>query len=124
MSFLGLLIVAALGSVVALASLKPNAFSVSRSAVMNAPANSVFAKLADFRASKSWSPWAKLDPNAKENFEGPESGVGSSFAWSGNRKVGAGKMTMASGIGSATNCWASSSISSGRCGERAPPPSS
>jgi hypothetical protein len=94
MSFLGLLIVAALGGVVALASLRPNAFSVSRSAVIDAPAESIFAKLADFRAWRDWSPWAKLDPNATESFEGPESGVGSSFAWSGNRKVGAGRMTI------------------------------
>jgi len=94
MSFLGLLIVAALGGVIALASLKPNAFSVSRSAVIDAPADSIFSKLADFRAWKDWSPWAKLDSNAKESFDGPESGVGSSFAWSGNRKVGAGKMTI------------------------------
>ncbi|MGA9600893.1 MAG: SRPBCC family protein [Methylocystis sp.] len=94
MSFLGLLIVAALGGVVALASLKPNSFSVSRSAVISAPAESVFARLVDFHAWKDWSPWARLDPNATESFEGPESGVGSSFAWSGNRKVGAGKMTI------------------------------
>jgi len=62
--------------------------------VIEAPADSVFARLVDFRAWKEWSPWARLDPDAKESFEGPESGVGSSFAWSGNRKVGAGKMTI------------------------------
>jgi len=94
MSFLGLLIVAALGGVIALASLRPNTFSVSRSAVIAAPAESVFARLVDLHAWKEWSPWARLDPNATESFEGPESGVGSSFAWSGNRKVGAGKMTI------------------------------
>ncbi|HTO79706.1 MAG TPA: SRPBCC family protein [Methylocystis sp.] len=94
MSLLGLLIVVALGGVIALASLKPNVFSVSRSAVIDAPAESVFARLVDFHAWKDWSPWARLDPNAKESFEGPESGVGSSMAWSGNRKVGAGKMTI------------------------------
>jgi len=94
MSFLGLLIVAALGGVIALASLKPNTFSVSRSAVIDAPAEAVFARLVDFHAWKDWSPWARLDPDAKESFEGPESGVGSSMAWSGNRKVGAGRMTI------------------------------
>ncbi len=94
MSFLGLLIVAALGGVVVLASLKPNTFSVSRSAVIDAPAETVFAKVVDFHAWRDWSPWARLDPNATESFEGPQNGVGSSFAWSGNRKVGAGKMTI------------------------------
>jgi len=94
MSFLGLLIVAALGGVVALASLKPDIFSVTRSALIDAPPEAVFAKLVDFHAWKEWSPWARLDPNATRSFDGPESGVGASFAWSGNRKVGAGKMTI------------------------------
>ncbi len=94
MSFLGLLIVAALGGVIALASLKPNVFSVSRSAVIEAPAESVFARLVDFHEWSAWSPWAKRDPSATTSFEGPESGVGASMAWSGNRKVGAGKMTI------------------------------
>jgi uncharacterized protein YndB with AHSA1/START domain len=94
MSSLALLIVLVLGGVVALASLRPNSFSVSRSAVIQAPAESVFARLVDFHAWRDWSPWASLDPNATESFNGPQSGVGSSFAWSGNRKVGAGKMTI------------------------------
>ena len=94
MSFLGLLIVAALGGVIALASLKPNVFSVSRSAVIDAPAGAVFARLVDLHEWSAWSPWAKRDPNATESFDGPESGVGASMAWSGNRKVGAGKMTI------------------------------
>lgn len=94
MSLLGLLIVAILGGVVALASLKPNTFSVARSAVIAAPAEAVFARLVDFHEWRDWSPWAKLDPNATSTFEGPNSGVGASMAWSGNRKVGAGRMTI------------------------------
>jgi uncharacterized protein YndB with AHSA1/START domain len=94
MSFLGLLIVAGLGGVVALASLRPNVFSVSRSAVIQASPEAVFSRLVDFHAWRDWSPWAKLDPHATESFEGPQSGVGASLAWSGNRKVGAGKMTI------------------------------
>ena len=43
---------------------------------------------------QEWSPWAKLDPNAKTTFEGPQSGVGSAFAWAGNSQVGEGKMTI------------------------------
>jgi len=94
MSILGLLIVALLGGVIAAASLKPDAFSVSRSAVIAAPASAVFARLVDFREWSAWSPWARLDSQATNTFDGPESGVGASFAWSGNRKVGAGKMTI------------------------------
>jgi hypothetical protein len=40
------------------------------------------------------SPWEKLDPNMQKTFEGPAAGVGQSYAWNGNKKVGKGKMTI------------------------------
>ncbi len=94
MTYVLLLILAALGGVIALASLRPEAFSVSRSAVIEAPASAVFEKVSDFKQWEAWSPWAKLDPNVKNSFEGPPAAVGSSFEWAGNAKVGAGKMTI------------------------------
>ncbi len=42
---------------------------------------------------QDWSPWAKLDPQCKVVFSGPATGVGASFSWAGNNKVGAGSMT-------------------------------
>ena len=36
----------------------------------------------------------KLDPAAKNTFQGPESGVGAIFSWAGNNEVGEGKMTI------------------------------
>jgi hypothetical protein len=91
---LSLLFVVLLGAIVVLASLKPDAFRVTRVAHMEAPAEAVFARLVDLRQWQAWSPWAKRDPNAKNVYDGPESGVGSSLAWDGNAKVGAGKMTI------------------------------
>jgi len=38
--------------------------------------------------------WAKLDPDAKITFEGPDSGQGTVMTWVGNDKVGEGKMTL------------------------------
>ena len=40
----------------------------------------------DFHKWDAWSPWAKLDPNAKTAFEGPSAGEGAVFAWAGNRR--------------------------------------
>ena len=48
----------------------------------------------DLHKWNEWSPWAKLDPNAKNTFEGGAVGKGASFAWDGNDQVGAGKMTI------------------------------
>jgi hypothetical protein len=89
-----LLLLGLLGGVIAVASLRPEAFRVSRSAIVGAPASAVFEEIADFRKWESWSPWAKLDPNVKNSFDGSPGAVGSSFEWSGNSKVGAGKMTL------------------------------
>ncbi len=54
----------------------------------------VFPHVNELKAWDAWSPWAKLDPNAKTTFEGPASGNGAVFAWSGNDEVGEGKMTI------------------------------
>ena len=54
----------------------------------------MFDQVNDFHKWEAWSPWAKLDPNAKVAFEGPPSGTGTIMTWDGNDKVGQGKMTL------------------------------
>lgn len=75
-------------------ALQPANFRVTRSATFNAPAETVFAQVNDFHKWDVWSPWAKLDPNAKNSFDGPASGVGAIMAWAGNKDVGEGRMTL------------------------------
>ena len=71
-------------------------FVITRSAEINAPSDKLFPLVNDFHNWNSWSPWAKLDPNMKTTYSGPESGVGSEYAWTGNDEVGEGKMTIKS----------------------------
>jgi len=73
---------------------QPNDFQVERSATMSAPPDAVFEQVNDLHKWEHWSPWARLDPNAKNTFEGPESGKGAVFRWAGNDKVGEGAMTI------------------------------
>lgn len=75
-------------------ALQPSEYRVERSVTIDAPASEVFANVNDFRKWEAWSPWAKLDPNAKVAFEGPEAGQGAVMTWDGNDNVGAGKMTL------------------------------
>ena len=75
-------------------ALRPDEFCVSRSATIFAPPAVVFGYVNDLHKWQEFSPWAKLDPAAKNSFEGPGSGVGASFAWAGNGKVGEGRMTI------------------------------
>lgn len=39
-----------------------------------------------------WSPWEDLDPDLKREYTGEPGAVGSTYAWSGNRKAGSGTM--------------------------------
>jgi hypothetical protein len=39
-----------------------------------------------------WSPWEDLDPDLERDYTGEPGAVGSTYAWSGNRKAGSGTM--------------------------------
>jgi uncharacterized protein YndB with AHSA1/START domain len=75
-------------------AMQPADFRVTRSVTVNAPPAIVFAQVNDFHKWDAWSPWAKLDPNAKTSFEGPAAGEGAVFRWAGNKEVGEGSMTI------------------------------
>lgn len=93
---LGLLLAVVAGAAVLflVVSSRPDTFSISRSAVMPAPPARVFPQVNDLRKWDAWSPWAKLDPDSKVTFSGPETGEGSSMTWNGNQEVGEGTMTI------------------------------
>jgi len=73
---------------------RPDEFKVVRSATIAAPPPTVFEQVNDFHKWDAWSPWAKLDPACKNTFDGAAAGKGAIFAWDGNNKVGAGRMTV------------------------------
>jgi uncharacterized protein YndB with AHSA1/START domain len=72
-------------------ALQPSEFRVERTATIPAPPVTVFEQVNDFHKWEAWSPWAKLDPNAKMTFEGN----GTIMTWDGNSQVGQGKLTIA-----------------------------
>ena len=91
-------ILAAVGAVVVVflivVALQPSDFRVERSATMRAPAPAAFAQVNDFQNWRAWSPWEKLDPALKRQYEGPKAGTGAVYAWQGNKDVGEGRMTI------------------------------
>lgn len=90
--------VAAIAAILLLLSIvvamQPSEFHIARSAKMSAPAEKVFAQVNDFHKWDAWSPWVKMDPNAKSTFEGPAEGTGAIFRWAGNADIGEGSMTI------------------------------
>jgi len=87
-------LMALVAAFVIVVALQPAEFKIARSITIDAPAAEVFPQVNDLHNWEAWSPWAKLDPNAKNTFEGPPAGTGSIFKWAGNEKVGEGMMTV------------------------------
>jgi uncharacterized protein YndB with AHSA1/START domain len=75
-------------------AMRPNEFRIERSDLMNAPPAKVFEQVNNFHKWDDWSPWAKLDPNCRNVFEGAPAGQGAGFFWDGNQKVGSSRMTI------------------------------
>lgn len=73
---------------------RPAEFRIARSRTMAAPPETVHAHINDFRRWPAWSPWEKLDPAMKREVSGAPSGPGATYYWSGNDRVGEGRMTI------------------------------
>lgn len=69
-------------------------YEVKRATTINADPKAVYSKIVDLHEWPAWSPWEAMDPDMTKRYTGPDSGVGASYAWNGNRKVGEGKMTI------------------------------
>ena len=92
--FLLVILYFALAALAAWIIMRPNRFVVTRWRIVDAPPQEVFRHIDELRNWQAWSPWAKLDPAATNTYEGPAAGAGAVFAWSGDKKVGAGRMTI------------------------------
>lgn len=81
-----------IAAVLVYAASRPDSFRFSRSTRIAAPPERILPLIEDFREWPRWSPFEKLDPEMKRTFGGPPRGVGSTYAWEGNGKAGAGRM--------------------------------
>ncbi len=69
----------------------PERLQVERSIVIRADASKVYPYISNFRLFNQWSPWAKIDPDVKHTYEGPEQGQGAIMHWrSEHTEVGKG----------------------------------
>src|SRR3569623_1821800 len=89
-----LVLVLLVGGFAIVVAVQPADYKVTRSGTLAAAPATVFAQVNDFHQWEAWSPWAKLDPGAKNSVEGPPAGTGAAFAWAGNKEVGEGRMTI------------------------------
>jgi uncharacterized protein YndB with AHSA1/START domain len=74
------------------AAMKPDRFRIARAIRIDAPAAAIYPHIAGMERFKAWSPWQDKDPGMTQTMGGPAEGVGSWMEWSGNGKVGQGRM--------------------------------
>ena len=86
-AMLGLAALLALGGLL----LSPK-FKVARNTLVAAPADKVYALVANPRGWKAWSVWNQRDPAMQIIYTGPESGAGAAWAWK-SASEGDGKMS-------------------------------
>jgi Polyketide cyclase / dehydrase and lipid transport len=89
-----LVLVALLAVFLIVVALQPSDYRVERTTTIAASPAQVFPHVNNLHKWEAWSPWAKIDPDAKVTFEGPEAGNGAVMTWDGDDNVGAGKMTL------------------------------
>lgn len=75
-------------------ALQPAEFRIVRVGQIDADPATVFGMVNNMRTWNTWSPWMKLDPNAKLTYEGPEEGVGAGYTWDGKKNMGSGKLSI------------------------------
>src|SRR5499426_2468901 len=73
---------------------RPDHFRVERTATLAASPAALFEHVNNHHKFAVWNPFMKLDPNVKNTYSGPESGVGAVCSWEGNSKIGAGSATI------------------------------
>ncbi|HUK63199.1 MAG TPA: SRPBCC family protein [Dongiaceae bacterium] len=78
----------------AVVSSRPATYHIERSATLAGTPEAIYTHLADFHQWDAWSPWARIDPRMKTSFSGAASGAGAVYEWTGNDKVGQGRMTI------------------------------
>jgi hypothetical protein len=89
---IGIIVVALVALLLAIAAMKPDTFRIERRASIHAPMETIFPFINEFDRWSSWSPWEAMDPALKRTRRGPAAGKGAVYEWEGNNKVGQGRM--------------------------------
>ncbi|MEH6416651.1 SRPBCC family protein [Pseudomonas sp. CGJS7] len=77
--------------------LLPSRSHVERSITIERPPAEVHAILDSYKRFNEWSPWFDIEPTASYAYSGPESGVGATMTWEG-QKVGKGSQRITESV--------------------------
>jgi uncharacterized protein YndB with AHSA1/START domain len=96
--YLAIALVVIVAALLAYAATRPDTFRVQRSAGINAPPERIFPLIANLKSMNTWNPFVDPDPAIKIAYTGPESGKGAAHSWSGNSKVGEGRIEITEAV--------------------------
>jgi Polyketide cyclase / dehydrase and lipid transport len=82
-----------LAGFIAIGFFMPGITRIERSIDINAPSNTVFTQINEFKNWGNWSPWFKMDPNMTLKYSEPSAGIGANYTWA-SQKMGNGKVTL------------------------------
>src|SRR5262245_3229661 len=94
----GLAVVGIIAALLGYAAVKSPDYVVSREITINASAEKIFPYLNSTKLAEKWGPWLEVDPQAKMNHAGAESGVGSRTSWDSGGQLGTGSATIVESV--------------------------
>jgi hypothetical protein len=95
---ISLAVTAVILAILVVAAFKSPEYAISRSIVINAPAEKIFPLMNNMKLADTWGPWTEIDPDSKMTYSGPESGVGAKTSWTGGKQLGTGSATIVESV--------------------------
>lgn len=92
LAIVGLVLLLAVGGLVAYASTKPDVFRFERSVTIAAAPDKIHPLINDMHRFNTWNPFNKKDPAMKTRYHGPAAGPGAAYDFDGNGDVGKGSI--------------------------------
>lgn len=82
LGYIALAVVVIIGAVLAFAATRPDRFSISRTARIDAPRERIFPLINNLHEMNTWNPFALRNTGGPGEYSGSEAGVGAAYAFS------------------------------------------
>lgn len=89
LKIIGTIIAVIIGILLVVVAMQPPEGHIEKSIVINASPAAVFPHVSQYKNFNVWSPWAKMDPEAKQSYEGTDGTLDARMSWEGP-KTGTG----------------------------------
>jgi uncharacterized protein YndB with AHSA1/START domain len=96
--YIAIALVLVVAALLAYAATRPDTFRVQRATGINAPAERIFPLIANLKSMNTWNPFVEPDPAIRLAYSGPDTGKGAANTWSGNSKVGEGRIEVTDAV--------------------------